>query len=234
MARHDAHEGADFEHKGVQPISISTNPEMFLDNLYVTKRPRKGLNSHDLSLSRTVQPPQHSVSSPLPLRTRRTPVGPADTSCDEIVRGLAELALSPAHDQSCAIRMGRGTAAGKDLDISLKSSSHSLIPRATPKREMPPPLIPVPKTPTRSRTPMTPYLNKYTNERCPVFDDTRVASLEAQFNAFKEQMEGDMQKQNNLKESMKLYEKRSKLTLSVLSFGNRLSPVQKRSLTETI
>jgi len=81
---------------------------------------------------------------------------------------------------------------------------------------------------------MTPYLNKYTNERCPVFDDTRVASLEAQFNAFKEQMEGDMQKQNNLKESMKLYEKRSKLTLSVLSFGNRLSPVQKRSLTETI
>lgn len=100
---------------------------------------------------------------------------------------------------------------GKPLDISYPSH----IPRHTPSRAMLPPPVPVIKSPRRPRTPATPFLNKYTNERVPVFDDTRVASLEAQFAAWKEQMEADMDKQSKVQESIELYKTKSKCKTEV-------------------
>ncbi|CAI6337301.1 unnamed protein product [Periconia digitata] len=57
----------------------------------------------------------------------------------------------------------------------------------------------------RPATSMTHHAQNDEPER-KVYDDARVSSLEAQFQALREQMETDVSKQGNLKESIKLYE----------------------------
>ncbi|KAF1961966.1 kinesin-domain-containing protein [Byssothecium circinans] len=56
-----------------------------------------------------------------------------------------------------------------------------------------------------------------------VYDDTRVSTLEAEFTAFKEQIETDMTKQNVLKESIKLYEtKNAELEATISQYRTQL------------
>ncbi|KAJ4294022.1 kinesin-like nuclear fusion protein [Kalmusia sp. IMI 367209] len=207
MMQHEAEERP--EPRGGQPFSISTSPNGSQGKLHVQKNPQRGYASRMYSL--TVPPRQirssvsRSISSPSSLHPPNSkPEDPAYTDCDDMLNGFGALTLNASNNQSRQSRVGRGSA-GKNPDISLQS----YLPRPTPDRSMPPPSILPPKTPMRPRTPQTPYLNKYTNERCPVFDDTRVASLEAQFTAFKESIENDLSQQNNLKETVKLLEKRN-------------------------
>lgn len=210
------------ERKGVHPFHCSTNPKESLDARKVRKNCTRSQDNRTYSLNATPTRSQHmsssrSISSPSSFRSANpTPEVPADTSCAEILDGFGALNLGASTAETQLQGIGRGLASGKDsVSSSSKSQVVSSIPRATPNRQMAPPPIPPPRTPSRSKRPSTPktttphFLNKYTNDRCPAFDDTRVASLEAQFTAFKEQIEGDLTQQNNLKDTIKLYESRS-------------------------
>ena len=134
------------------------------------------------------------------------PVGPANNVFAAVLSGFEALNLRPSAEKAHASRMGRGTAAGKNPDFSFPS----LIPVHTPSRTMPPPPKRVRKSPKKPRTPLTPFINKFTNERIPAFDDTRVATLEAQFAAWKDQMEKDIDKHTRVHESVELYKQKSR------------------------
>jgi kinesin family protein C1 len=208
MAQHDPEPEA--EPQGGHPFSFSRNPKENLSMLYVQKNASRGSANRMYSLyvprERPQPPEQRSISSPSSLRPcSAPPAEPADTDCDDILHGFGALKLGASSGEGHGSRMGRGTIAGKNLDIFFPSH----IPRHTPSRAMPPPPVPMMKSPRRPRTPVTPYLNKYTNDRAPAFDDTRVASLEAQFAAWKEQMEADMDKQSKVQESIELYKTKS-------------------------
>jgi kinesin family protein C1 len=222
FAQHE--EAGESERKGAQAFLISTNPQD-RETLRVSKNVSRGPNnvsSHHVSRNRPISlhVPQkrtspmsapRAISSPSPLfPTSPTPEEPTDA--DDILDGFGALTLSAPVLQDRARRIGRGTTSGKTSDISFKSTaSSSLLPRPTPKRQMAPPPPPVPSTPTRAVTSLlcTPFLNRFTNDRCPAFDDSRVASLEAQFETFKEQIKDDLSQQNSLKDTIKLYESRS-------------------------
>lgn len=209
MAQHDPEP----EPQGGHPISISTNPSASPSMLHVQKNSFRESASRTFSLnisSRQRPPTQRSVSSPSSQRPRpEAPVSPADTDCDDILTELGALTLRASIIQARTSRTGRGATAGKNLGLSYPSQ----IPKQTPTRSMPPPSLLALKSPRKQRSPITPFLNKYTNDRVPVFDDTRVASLEAQFAAWKEQMEIDMDKQSKVQESIKLYETKSECEL---------------------
>lgn len=201
------------EPQGGHPFSVSTDPKVSLSKLVIQKNSSRGSANRLYSLN---VPPkrlpifhQRSISSPSSLRPQASePATPADTDCDDILNRFGALTLGASTDQGRTSRIGRGNNAGKNLDISFPSC----IPRSTPSRLMlppPPPPVPAPRSPRRPPTPMTPFLNKFTNDRVPVFDDTRVASLEAQFTAWKEQMVQDMDKQSKVQESIELYKTKS-------------------------
>lgn len=219
MMQHDTEERS--EARGGHTISISTNPEESLGKLRVQKKPPLGAAFNARSFTdpftnpfhRSRSPAVRSISSPSTLHLHGTTTDePASTDCDDMMNNFGALALRDSNNHTRTNRMGRGTRYVKNPDLST-----SLLPRPTPDRTMPPPPLPQPKTPSRPPTPVTPFetpfLNKYTNDRCPVFDDTRVASLEAQFSAFKESIENDLSKQSNLKDTVKLLEKRSESTI---------------------
>lgn len=215
------HEEADVsERKGAQPFSISTN-QGDQETLKLRKNstreptnvsrpgalslhvPRKG--SLQMSAPRAISSPS-SLYPASPLMYEPTAFGSSD-----ILQGFGALTLSPLAEQGRTSRDGYGSCSGELADISLKpNASSSMIPRATPKKAMapPPPPSPNPKTPSRPQTP-APFLTKFTNGRCAAFDDSRVASLEAQFESFQKQIQSDLAQQSNLKDSIKLYESRS-------------------------
>ncbi|KAF2634620.1 kinesin-domain-containing protein [Massarina eburnea CBS 473.64] len=201
-------EDADPKAKGVQPFPISINPGPW-DSLRIPKRPSRNncmytcLDVPPMALfpsshSRTVSSP----SSPFPASTQEEP---AYGDYDELSNGFGALNLNASstepHDRR---RLGRGYASSKSLDISLKSNPSSSLPRATPAKSMrhppPPPARGVARTPTRAQTPqeLTPFLNRFTNVRAPVYDDPRVSELEAKFNAFTQQIQSNMSTQDNL------------------------------------
>lgn len=202
------------ESSGGHLFPISTNSQENIGMLHVQKKPLRAAENRSISFNvpkkRPPLPVQRSVSSPLSLRPQKyVSVDPANTDCDDVTKGFEALTLGASADRACTSRMGHGTTDGKNLDISFPSH----IPVQTPTRIMPPPSRPVQKSPRRPRTPITPFINKYTNDRAPVFDDTRVASLETQFAEWKErmekQMEKDMDKQSKVQESMDLYKQKS-------------------------
>lgn len=221
MAQHEEEDRP--EPKGVQPFLISTNPKESRDTFKVPKNSSRAPKSRVYSLN---VPPRRlpqlsttrSISSPSSLLpTSPAPEEPADTDCDELLNGMGALTLGASTAKARYRGMGRGMTSGKDPDISLKSQAVSLIPRATPNRQMAPPPS-IPRTPARAPTPktiITPFLNRFTNDRCPVlYDDTRFADLEAKFTEFKEKIEVDISQQSNLKDTIKLYETRSTCALS--------------------
>ena len=200
-----------FEPTGGQPFSISTNP--FQENtsiLHVQKKLPQETKTRMFSLNvpkkRPPLPAQRSVSSPLSLKPQdHVSVDPANTDYANVLKGFEALKLGASTDRAYTSRMGRGRTAGKNQDNPLPS----LIPVHTPSRTMPPPSKPVQKSPRRPRTPITPFLNKYTNDRVPAFDDTRVATLEAEFAAWKEKLQNDMDKQSKVHEGIELYKQKS-------------------------
>jgi kinesin family protein C1 len=125
---------------------------------------------------------------------------PADSSCDEICNNLGALTLGVPNAASRDSRVGCGTIPGKEPNPFLKPLPPvSHLPRATPVRQ--------PPTPTPARPPSTPkikapFLNRFTNDRCPDFYDDRIEAMERDFRMFKEKMEGDMQQTTDYKETI--------------------------------
>ena len=222
FAQHE--EDGDSERKGVQTFLISTNPQD-RETLRVPKNSSKGPNNVSTNHVSSTRPfslhvprkrtfhlsAPRATSSPSSLfPTSPTPEGPTDA--DDILDAFGALTLNAPALQGRASHIGRGNTSGKNADISFKSkASSSLLPRRTPNRQPAPLPLPAPGTPTRAHRLQlyTPFLNRFTNDRCPAFDDSRVASLEAQFETFKEQIKDDLSQQNSLKDTIKLYESRS-------------------------
>jgi kinesin family protein C1 len=223
------HEDDKLDHKGVPPFLISTNPS---ESLKVPKKVARSAN-HRLCNSVNVTPTRafhnpisRSISSPSPsFPTSPIPEDPDHADANELLTGFGALSLNASNPKTRGRHMGYGFPSGKHADIPLKSkvissksnitssksNITSSIPRFSPRKQpMGPPPKPAVQTPTRPPTPQeTPFLNRFTNVRAPVYDEARVSSLEAQFTAFKERIETDMTKQNTLQDSIKLYETKS-------------------------
>lgn len=208
------------ELKGAYPISISTNPTESQHLLNVTTHSsREPPQNRILSL----EPPRKRNLSGTPTRSSSSlsyvgrPLSlvierPANTDGD-VLESFGALSLGSPAPEARSRCMGRGTASGKNPDISLKSKISSLIPRATPIRQMgPPPCIQTPTRPKRQSTPSNPtprFLSRFTNDLAPVFDtESRMEAMEREFTAFKQKMEGETTQATDLKETIKMLQSR--------------------------
>lgn len=224
MAYHD--EDSRPERKGVQPFLISTNPKESQDSLLVSKNASR---TGDIRIySDHGQPSRkesyaiwdRSFSSPHSrILPGSTPQCPTDDECDNVCDRFGALKLGAPTDETDSQRIGRGMPCGKNLALPSKSS----IPRATPVRQRVPTQVHT-NTPTRNPGLLTPskpkhtprFLNRFTNELAPVFDDSRVAAIERDFMAFKEKVEGDMSQQNDLKDTIKVLQSRGMFVIDFL------------------
>lgn len=195
------------ERKGLQPFPIPTIPTIPKDTLKVQKKAPPAPRQRPISLN---VPPKRAfplstsraVSSPSNFRSI-TPVieKPTDESCDDICNTLGSLSLGAFKAVHRDSRVGRGTISGKEQNLSLRPvKSSSQLPRATPGRQQ---ATPTPARPP-SITPRTqaPFINRFTNDRCPDFYDDRVEAIERDFRAFREQMLTDMQKTTDYKDTI--------------------------------
>ncbi|KAH7063900.1 P-loop containing nucleoside triphosphate hydrolase protein [Paraphoma chrysanthemicola] len=191
------------ERKGVHPSHLSTIPKDFLHVSKHAPRAQKRPNSLNVPPRRVVELSHpRFVSSPSNLRSI-TPVmeEPADTSCDDICTTLGELTLGNPKAVTRDSPVGRGTIPGKEPNpFLLPQRARSQLPRATPARQCatPTPVRPPSSTPRKQ----APFLNRFTNERCPDFYDDRIAAMEREFLNFKEKMEGGMQQATNYQDTI--------------------------------
>lgn len=200
------------ERKGVQPFSLSTIPK---DTISVAKNaslaPKRRPNSLNVAPSRVFHlSNSRAVSSPSNLRPI-TPVmeEPADSSCDDICNTLGALTLGAPKAVTRDSRIGRGTIPGKEANPFFKPPA-SLIPRATPVRQL---ATPTPAETFAAATPrsLQPFINRFTNDRCPDFYNDRIETMERDFLMFKEKMESDMQKSTDYKETIQQLQSRGEL-----------------------
>ncbi|KAL5119279.1 kinesin-like nuclear fusion protein [Pleosporales sp. CAS-2024a] len=198
------------EREGVHPISLSSIPK---ETFHVSKHARLALKKCPNSLGIAPRAGSHLsdsrvVSSPSIL-CPITPVKeePADSSCDDLCNTLEALALGAAKAVDRDSAIGRGPLPGKEANPFLKAPV-SLIPLPTPSRQI------VTPTPVQrhfaSATPksLKPFLNRFTNDRCPDFYNDRMETMERDFRAFKEQMESDMQKKVDYQETIQQLQSR--------------------------
>jgi kinesin family protein C1 len=159
--------------------------------------------------------PTRASSSLLPNYAPTSPIleDPADTDCEDVAASFGALILGSSALDNRSRRMGRGMASGKDSGLSLpqshKSNSRVFNARQPAKTSAPA------KTPSRSQkrpsTPLaTPYVNKYTNDRVvPVFDtESRMETMEREFAAFKQRLEGETSQASDLKDTIKVLQTR--------------------------
>jgi kinesin family protein C1 len=184
------------ERKGVHTFPTSTIP---MDILRVHKNAPPPQKKRPNSL--TVPPKKafllsntRSLSSPTNLRSINPVMEePADSSCDDICNDLGALKLGAPKAVSRNSRIGCGTIPGKEPNPFLKPQpSQSQIPKMTPVRQTatPTPSWVLPRSTPRIRAP---FLNRFTNDRCPDFYNDRIEAMERDFQMFKEKLEGDMQ-----------------------------------------
>jgi kinesin family protein C1 len=163
-----------------------------------------------------------SVSSPSNLRSI-TPVmeEPADSSCEDICNDLGALKLGAPNAVTRNSRVGCGTIPGKEPNPFLKPQpSQSQIPKMTPVRQiaMPTPSWVPPRSTPRMRAP---FLNRFTNDRCPDFYNDRIEAMERDFQMFKEKLEGDMQGSAGFKATIEQLQTRG---MRNARFWHRLQP----------
>jgi kinesin family protein C1 len=201
------------ERKGVPPFHISTNPS---DSLRVPPKrdppsPNKRTTSLSLSrraVSRVAGP--RAVSSPSHFRSI-TPVieEPADTDCDDICAGVEALSMGASKADKRSSRIGRGMTSDYGTNPFLRpplpQSFQSFLPQPTPTpvRQQPVDQSPYrPPTTTPRRSTQAPFLNRFTNDRCPDFYNERMEAMERDFRMFKEKMETDVRQATDYKESI--------------------------------
>ncbi|KAH6878053.1 P-loop containing nucleoside triphosphate hydrolase protein [Alternaria rosae] len=215
LNRDDDDDSEQTERKGVQPFLMSTNP-------YASAKALGGmlshLKKHTTSLSASEQriacvSGPRAVSSPSHFRSV-TPVieEPADTDCDDICTAVGALTLGVAKADVHSSQVGCGMTSDNGTNPFLKPKkpqSHLPQPTTTPVRQQqvdPSSYRPSSTTPRRSAQP--PFLNRFTNDRCPDFYNDRMEAMERDFRMFKEKMETDVRQATDYKESIQQLQSR--------------------------
>jgi len=197
------------ERKGVHPFSLSATP---METLKVLKHAPKPLQRRPNSLNVAPTRVSHlshsrAVSSPSNFRPITPVMEEPDDSCDDICNTLGELKLGPAKAETRDSPIGGATIHGKEANPFLKTHV-SQIPIKTPARQM---ITPAPaQKQFAAATPksLAPFLNRFTNDRCPDFYDDRIETMERDFRMFKEKMESDMQQSTDYKETIQQLQSR--------------------------
>jgi kinesin family protein C1 len=152
-----------------------------------------------------------AVSSPSNFRPV-TPVTeePADSSCDDICNTLGALTIDAPKAVTRDSRVGSGTIPGKEANPFFRPPV-SLIPRATPALQLATPTPAERQFAAYTPKSLQPFLNRFTNDRCPDFYDDRIETMERDFRMFKEKMESDMQQSTDYKETIQQLQSRGEL-----------------------
>lgn len=219
LNRDDDDDSEQAERKGVQPFLISTNP-------YASARVPGGMPSHvnkrTISFSVSQQriarvSDARAVSSSSHFRAV-TPVieEPADTDCDDICTAVGALTLGATKADVRSNQVGCGMTSDYGTNPFLKPKvPPSQLPQPTPtparqKQQVDPsPYRPPSTTPRRSA--QKPFLNRFTNDRCPDFYNERMEAMERDFRMFKEKMETDVRQATDYKESIQQLQSRGML-----------------------
>jgi kinesin family protein C1 len=221
--REEDDDSDEVERKGVQPFHISTNPS---ESLRALKKPAAASKKRPNSLS-VVGPKRlhtsttRTVSSPACIRST-TPVieEPANDDCEEICAGVEALTLRKARLEIRDNRAGCGMTSDKEENPFLspkKSQSQLPVPTPTPVRQQIMDLTPYWSMSTTPRKPApAPFLNRFTNDRCPDFYNERMEAMERDFRMFKEKMEVDVRQATDYKESIQQLQSRGTALLTVL------------------
>ncbi|KAI8941913.1 hypothetical protein NX059_000027 [Plenodomus lindquistii] len=210
----DEEDDEETERKGVHPFHIPMSP---IGSLRVSKRAASSSTMrpapiNELSLRSSHPSHRRPVSSPSVLRSI-TPVmeEPAHVDCEDICTNLAALKLRDSKAESDTHRHGQRSLSGKGASTFLKpklSQSHLPQPTSTPVRQQPTGASVRPAVSTPKRPPQSPFLNRFTNDRCPDFYNERMEVMEREFRAFKEKMEGDVGNATSLKDSVQQLQNR--------------------------
>ena len=211
MQRDEEDDDSEQERKGVQPFPISTK---LAETLKVPKKvppvPERRTNSLNVSRQRILYMfTPRSISSPSIPPVVEAPVS---TDCDQACANLEALTLRNSKAGNRGSRVGRGMTSGKETNSFVKpKKTYSQLPQPTPTptRQQQPlhgqtPLRPPSTTPRKQ----APFLNRYTNDRCPDFYDDRIEAMERDFREFKQQMEGDVRQATSYKESIQQLQNR--------------------------
>ncbi|KAI4692058.1 uncharacterized protein J4E84_003026 [Alternaria hordeiaustralica] len=214
LSRDDDDDSEQAERKGVQPFLMSTNPYPSArvpgGMLPQLKKRTASLSVSEQRIARVSGP--RAVSSPSHFRPV-TPVieEPADTDCDDICTAVGALTLGAAKADVRGSQVGCGMTSDNGTNPFLKPKkpqSHLPQPTPTPVRQQqvdPSPYRP-PSTPRRSA--QAPFLNRFTNDRCPDFYNDRMEAMERDFRMFKEKMETDVRQATDYKESIQQLQSR--------------------------
>ena len=227
LNRDDDDDSEQAERKGVQPFLISTNPSTSARvpggmPSYLKKR-TISLNISQHRIAGTSGP--RAVSSPSHFRSV-TPVieEPADTDCDDICTAVGALTLGAAKADVRDSQIGRGMTSDYGTNPFLKPKiPPSQLPQRTPtmarqQRVDPSPLRPPSTTPRKSA--QKPFLNRFTNDRCPDFYNERMEAMERDFRMFKEKMETDVRQATDYKESIQQLQSRGRSRITLFHLGS--------------
>lgn len=196
----------------MQPFRFFTNPS---ENLRVSKGAGLVSKTRPNSLSvlqgrRQLKTNLRYVSAPTNVRSV-TPVMEKSPNNDseDVCSRVATLALDPPKQEVFNTRVGRTPSPDREANPFLKPKRpRSLLP--IPATPAPTPVrgLDFDATPSRffdmpRRSVQPPYLNRFTNDRCPDFYDQRIEAMETKFREFTEKIEGDVQKATKHEEIIK-------------------------------
>ncbi|USP77915.1 hypothetical protein yc1106_05189 [Curvularia clavata] len=194
------------DRKGGHTFLISSTPFTMSSDIPSIPPPRTV--SQDVSRGRVAQVPKpRTVSSPCSFHSV-TPVieDPTDPDCNSICKQIGALTLGASKAEEPQGRLGRGMTSDNGINPFLKPKlppSKLRQPTQTPVRQPQmnmSPWRPMSTTPRRSAPP--PFLNRFTNDRCPDFYNERIEAMERDFRSFKEKMEMDVQQATDYKETI--------------------------------
>jgi kinesin family protein C1 len=214
MNRDDDDDSEQAERKGVPPFHISTNPSASFKVPPKKVPPASKQRATSLSLSQQrvfhLSGPR-AVSSPSRFRSIAPVIEePADTDCDDICAGVEALGVGASKADTHGSRVRHGMTSDYGTNPFLKPKFQSLIPQPTPTpvRQQQVEQSPFRPPSTPRRTAPAPFINRFTNDRCPDFYNERMEAIERDFRMFKQKVESDVQQATDYKESIQQLQSR--------------------------
>ncbi|KAH7117836.1 P-loop containing nucleoside triphosphate hydrolase protein [Dendryphion nanum] len=222
MSRHEEDEYV--ESKGAyNSLTISTNLSTTKDNVF---QPPRSLGAK----GRVVSVPDAVSKRPISRTPTRgyqslsfhhqsrsfTPESPVYANYDEVMDSLGALSLGTNAVETRG-HIGHGISAGKENAVSsFPSRFPSSLPRAATLAREPCSYSSQffnskPPRPSRRQKlpPPSPFLRRDTNDRVPVFDpESRMQTMEREFAAFKQKMEGETTQASGLKDTIQILQNR--------------------------
>ncbi len=205
--RYEDDDDSEPERKGVQSFPISTNPGHPLHSareaLSASTSSTQSLNGSrrrlfPMSTTRSVSSPSNFLSTAPAIRESTDPI------CEDVCASFEALTLGNSKADSYRNQIRSRKLSGKAANSFCqpkKSQTHLPQPICTPVRQKFVDQTPI-RAPSTTPRKQAPFLNKFTNERCPDFYDDRIEAMERDFRMFKEQMEGDVRQASGFKESI--------------------------------